>query len=60
MASFHDVYQFDHEALPCPARPLVVGLDGGYVRHWHKKVCFEVIAGKNIPAGGTAKCFGLV
>ncbi len=38
----------------------MVGLDGGYVRHWHKKGCFEVIAGKSIPAEGPAKCFGFV
>ena len=39
---------------------LGVGLDGGYVRHWHKKGCFEAIAGKSIPAEGPAKCFGFV
>ena len=60
MAPFHGVCQRDREALPCPPRPLVVGLDGGYVRHWHKKGCFEVIAGKSIPAEGGAKCFGFV
>jgi len=59
-ASFHGVCQRDREVLPCPARPLVVGLDGGYVRHWRKKGCFEVIAGKSIPAEGSAKCFGFV
>jgi hypothetical protein len=41
-------------------RPLVVGLDGDYVRQWPKKGCFEVIAGKSIPAEGRAKCFGFV
>ncbi|SDY83088.1 ISKra4 family transposase [Hymenobacter psychrophilus] len=60
VAPFHGVCQRDREALPCPPRPLVVGLDGGYVRHWHKKGCFEVIAGKSIPAEGAAKCFGFV
>ena len=60
VASFQGVCQLEREALPCPARPLVVGLDGGYVRHWHKKGCFEVIAGKSIPAEGPAKCFGFV
>lgn len=60
VAPFHGVCQLEREALPCPARPLVVGLDGGYVRHWHKKGCFEVIAGKSIPAEGGAKCFGFV
>ena len=38
----------------------MVGLDGGYVRHWHQKGCFEAMAGKSIPAKGTAKCFGCV
>ena len=56
VAPFHGVCQRDREALPCPPRPLVVGLDGGYVRQG----CFEVIAGKSIPAEGTAKCFGFV
>ncbi|QNE41938.1 ISKra4 family transposase (plasmid) [Hymenobacter sp. NBH84] len=60
VAPFHGVCQRDREALPCPPRPLVVGLDGGYVRHWHKKGCFEVITGKSIPAEGAAKCFGFV
>lgn len=60
MATFHGSSQLEREALPCPARTLVVGLDGGYVRHWHKKGCFEVIAGKSIPAEGAAKCFGFV
>lgn len=60
VASMQGVCQRDREALPCPARPLVVGLDGGYVRQWHKKGCFEVIAGKSIPAEGSAKCFGFV
>lgn len=60
VAPFHGVCQRNREALPCPPRPLVVGLDGGYVRHWHKKGCFEVIAGKSIPAEGAAKCFGFV
>lgn len=58
VASFQGGCQLEREALPCPARTLVVGLDGGYVRHWHKKGCFEVIAGKSIPAEGAAKCFG--
>lgn len=60
MATFHRVCQRDREALPCPARILVVGLDAGYVRHWHKKGCFDVITGKSIPAEGGAKCFGFV
>ena len=60
VAPFHGVCQRDHEALPCPPRPLVVGLDGGYVRQWRATGCFEIIAGKSIPAEGGAKCFGFV
>ena len=60
VAPFHGVCQRDRAALPCPPRPLVVGLDGGYVRHWHRKGCFEVMAGKSISAEGGAKCFGFV
>ncbi|WP_125921555.1 hypothetical protein [Hymenobacter lapidarius] len=60
VASFQGICQRDREAVPCLPRPLVVGLNGGYVRHWHKKSCFEVIAGKSIPAEGAAKCFGFV
>jgi hypothetical protein len=58
VAPFHGVCQRNHEALPCPSRPLVVGLNGGYIRHWHTKGCFEVIAGKSTPAEDVAKCFG--
>ena len=58
LTAFQGSCQLEREALPRPARTLVVGLDGGYVRHWHKKGCFEVIAGKSIPAEGAAKCFG--
>ena len=60
VASFKGVCPLEREAMPCPARPLVVGLDGGYVRRWHKKGCFEVIAGISIPAEGGANCFGFV
>jgi len=60
VASFQGGCPLEREALPCPPRTLVVGLDGGYVRHWHTKGCFEVIAGKSIPAEGAAKCFGFV
>jgi hypothetical protein len=54
----------DWEGLPAPAAPLTVGLDGGYVHardeRSRKAGWFEVIAGKSIPAEGTAKCFGFV
>ena len=58
--SFQSGCQLECEALPRPARTLVVDLDGGYIRHWHKKGCFEVIAGKSIPAEGVSKCFGFL
>ncbi|WP_338877360.1 ISKra4 family transposase (plasmid) [Spirosoma sp. SC4-14] len=41
--------------------PLVMGVDGGYLRDWsQKKTCFEVIVGKSVPAEQPAKCFGFV
>ena len=57
---FNSCCQLEREALPLPNRPLVVGIDGGYVRHWHKKACFEIITGKSMPDGKLAKCFGFV
>lgn len=36
-AFFNGGCQLERESLPRPDRPLVVGIDGGYVRHWHKK-----------------------
>jgi len=54
----------DWEKLPQPDLPLVVGLDGGYVRYYERKSSskghFQVITGKSIKADGTSKCFGLV
>jgi hypothetical protein len=38
------------DQLPAPDGPLTVGIDGGYVRGWHKQGSFEVIAGKSILA----------
>lgn len=56
--------QRDWEKLPRPGLPLVVGMDGGYVRFYDRKSKkagnFEVIAGKSIKADGTSKCFGMV
>jgi len=42
-----------------PAEPVVVGLDGGYVRSRHRQEerHFEVIAGKVIDAHGIQSCF---
>ncbi|GAB3511032.1 hypothetical protein GCM10027341_50070 [Spirosoma knui] len=57
---FNSCCQLEREALPPPDRPLVVGIDGGYVRHWHKKASFEIITGKSIPDEKPAKCFGFV
>ena len=39
----------------------VVGIDGGYLRHWeHKQNHFVAIVGKSVPTTGEAKCFGFV
>ncbi|MGM9511698.1 hypothetical protein ACS5NO_28440 [Larkinella sp. GY13] len=35
---FNGCCQMEREALPIPDRPLVVGIDGGYVRHWHMSI----------------------
>jgi hypothetical protein len=41
--------------------PGVVGIDGGYLRHWeHKQTHFVTIVGKSVPIGGEARCFGFV
>jgi hypothetical protein len=41
--------------------PGVVGIDGGYLRHWeHKRTHFVTIVGKSVPIGGEARCFGFV
>jgi len=51
----------DWEKLPRPDLPLVVGMDGGYVRSYDKKLKqpgnFEIMAGKSIKADGTSKRF---
>ena len=56
--------QRDWDKLPRPDLPLVVGMDGGYVRFYDRKSSqsgqFQVIAGKSIKADGTSKCFGMV
>lgn len=52
----------DWDELPRPDLPLVVGMDGGYVRSYDKKSKtkgnFEVIVGKSIKADGTSKRLG--
>src|SRR5690348_9999399 len=41
--------------------PILVGLDGGYIRNWHdKQKKFEVIVGKAVPAKRDSRYFGLV
>jgi hypothetical protein len=60
--SFITGCQADWEQLPRPGMPLVVCIDGGFVHSAHQRSrrdgWFEVIAGKSIPHGGDAKCFG--
>jgi len=54
----------DWEELPRPDLPLVLGMDGGYVRSYDKKLLskgnFEVIVDKSIKADSTSKRFGRV
>ena len=54
----HTIETAKQAATP-PAAPVVVGLDGGYVRsrHCHEECHFEVIAGKVIDADGTQHRF---
>lgn len=52
----------DWETLPRPDLPLLVGMDGGYVRYYDSKTKqkgnFEVMVGKCTKADGTSKRFG--
>ena len=52
----------DWEELPRPDLPLVLGMDGGYVRFYDKESKkagnFEIIVGKSVKADGTTKRFG--
>lgn len=54
--------QRDWDKLPQPNLPLIVGMDGGYVRFYNKKTKtsgnFEVIVGKSIKNDKSAKLFG--
>ncbi|MBP8183564.1 MAG: ISKra4 family transposase [Rhodoferax sp.] len=56
--------QSEIEVSPEPGAPITVGMDGGYVRGRERAPgangCFEVIAGKSIPAEGSAKVFAFV
>jgi len=47
--------------LPVPEGPIVVGIDGAYLRTWHdKQKKFEVIVGKSVPEVREDRYFGLV
>ena len=47
--------------LPYPEGPIVVGIDGGYVRSWDdKQNHFEVVVGKSIPEDRADRYFGFV
>ena len=44
-----------------PEGPIVVGLDGGYVRNWDdRKNSFEVVVGKSVPEDRDNRYFGFV
>jgi len=61
-------YREDDDEQPLPDGPMIVGIDGGYVRAAHKQGCFEVIAGRSVVTFRRAegeevppvKCFGFV
>jgi len=61
-------YREDDGKQPLPDGPMIVGIDGGYVRAAHKEGCFEVIAGRSVVAFRRAEgdntppvtCFGFV
>src|SRR3954451_24093721 len=43
----------DGKELPVPEGPIIVGIDGAYLRNWHdKQKKFEVIVGKSVPEVG--------
>src|SRR5689334_1594428 len=49
------------QELPVSVGPILVGIDGGYIRNWHdKQRKFEVIVGKAVPAERGSRYFGLV
>jgi hypothetical protein len=62
--SFLEHCQRDLDALPPPAAPITVGLDGGYVHAKEQRSrtegWFEVIVGKNLPQEGAGKCLAFV
>jgi len=59
--SFIEGCAADWRALPAPEGPIVVGMDGGFVRGWEDKTAqFEVIAGKSVPEDRADRFFGFV
>ena len=59
--SFVHTSAFERERLPNPAGPIIVGIDGGYVRSREKgQSHFEVTVGKSIPADRPDRYLGLV
>lgn len=57
---FNGCCQNELAKLPRPSEPLVVGIDGGYVRAKEKDGCFEVIVGKSLQKSHATKRFGFV
>jgi hypothetical protein len=62
--SFLEYCQRDLDALPPPAAPITVGLDGGYVHAKEQRSrtegWFEVIVGKSLPQEEAGKCLAFV
>jgi hypothetical protein len=48
-------------SLSSAPEPIIVGIDGGYLRDWdHKQTHFVTIVGEAVPADGPVKRFGFV
>ncbi|WP_341992898.1 ISKra4 family transposase [Azorhizobium sp. AG788] len=59
--SFIEGSPADWSELPDPEGPIIVGMDGGFVRGWEDKTAqFEVIAGKSVPEDRADRFFGFV
>lgn len=59
--SFIEGCEAEWKELPTPEGPLIVGVDGGYVRSWDdRKKKFEVVVGKSVPEDREHRYFGLV
>jgi hypothetical protein len=51
----------DGKEVPVLEGPIIVGIDGAYLRNWHDKgKKFEVIVGKSVPEVRDHRYFGLV